>query len=94
MEQYYYISGSTVILSGSSVTVLLPTTKTPKAIIMRAEGGAVYYDINPVSGSATTTSPGYVPQDQVGLVPEISNLKTFCVYGASGASIHLQYLTF
>lgn len=93
-ELYYYISGSTIVLSGSSINVTLPTIKIAKAITIMAEGGSVYYEINPSSGSASATSPGFVPQNNYGLVPEISNLKTFCVYGSSGVSAHLQYFTF
>jgi len=93
MDQYYYISGSTVILSGCSVTVALPTTKAPKSILIKAETGVIYFEVNPTSGSASASSPGYVPQDNADYVPIINNLDTFCVYSTSGCA-HLQYFTF
>ena len=92
-----WISGSTVILSGSSVAVSLPSP-TPQAIAIRAEGGAVYFEINAsgglISGSATSNASGYVPADNLDVLPEIYNLHTLHLYGASAVKAHLRYFTY
>ena len=60
---------------------------------IHAEGGAVYWNVG--GASAGTTSPGYVAQDQNGLIFEIDNLGTVLpVYGGSAVWAHVEFYQF
>jgi hypothetical protein len=89
MKQLTYISGSTVILAGSSVMVALPTVPhKAKEIVIGAETGAVYFDINlGASGSATANSFGYVPAGIVYTIPNVYNVNTLHLFGTGKAHI-------
>jgi|WetSurMetagenome_2_1015567.scaffolds.fasta_scaffold190641_2 hypothetical protein len=84
-----FLSGSMINLTGSSILVTLPSDT--RSVMFRAEGGAVYFEINTSTGSASTMSSGYVPQDGKDFIPDICNIKTLHVFGSLGVKAHLQY---
>ncbi|RPJ30384.1 MAG: hypothetical protein EHM35_12705 [Planctomycetaceae bacterium] len=83
-----YLSGSTAACGTSSTEIDV----TAKATIfdIHAEGAAVYYEVN--GTAATTTSPGYVPQDGHWSVGPLDNLSTLFVIGAGTAAVaHVEF---
>ncbi len=84
-----YMSGDVVSLPGqASVEVTtLPTRCTMFQI--RAEGGAVYYEMNGAGASAN--SPGYVADGSGAVVGPLQNLARLDVFGAAGAIAHIEF---
>lgn len=92
-DRFSYLSGSMVILTGSSVRVSLP--ENTRIFVIRAEGDSVYYTVNPsVSGSASTTSEGYVPIDTSDMILPVYNLSSLAVFGTSSAKAHIQFYAY
>lgn len=92
-DRFSFLSGSTVILAGSSVRVSLPTNA--RTFVIRAEGDNIYYTINPsISGSATSTSEGYVPVDSSDMILPIYNLVGLALFGTSSAKAHIQFYAY
>ena len=84
-EKFNYLGGSTIILSGSSVAVSLPSI-IPQAMMIRAEGGAVYFEVNSDTSSADANSSGYIPDGILDIIPDILNLETLHIFGGTGIS--------
>jgi hypothetical protein len=83
-----YLGGTAAACGTASTAITVPTGAT--SAMLRAAGAAGYYAIN--GASAGTTSPGYVPQDQVGYIPPVDNLAALHVAGASAAAVvHVQF---
>jgi len=84
-----YEGGERVTANGSAVATI---PEDANAFQIAAEGGAVYYEINP-SGNASAASPGYVPEDtQSPFEGPFSNLSSLKVFGG-GATVyaHIKY---
>ena len=85
--QSTYIGGSTSACG--SVAADIVKSATSNWAILAAEGAAAYFVIN---GTATSTSPGYIPQDGQTMIPVISNLGTIGVIGAGSATVvHVSF---
>lgn len=87
-KAYNFISGSMIVLNGTSVNVSLPTGTVATKIFART--GDVYYEINPTNGSASGSSSGYVKQDMMDIIPVLSNYTSLAVIGGSSV-VHLQH---
>lgn len=85
-----YTGGETLTPNGSSTACTLPAN-TNMALI-GAEGGDVYYAINPGAGDAAATSPGYISSGTHFIVGPLSNLADLKVYAAAGSTkVHIEY---
>jgi hypothetical protein len=92
MKQLTYISGSMVILSGASKGVVLPTVPhKAKEIVIGAETGNIYFEINSASGSASGSSAGFVPANTVYTISNVYNVNTLHLFGTGNA--HILYFT-
>jgi hypothetical protein len=85
-----YIGGTGHNCDGTTTALTIPSGANMAYI--HAEGGAVYWHVN--SATAGTTSPGYVAQDQNGLVFEIDNFANLSVYGGSAVWAHVEFYQF
>ena len=87
-----YTGGETLTPNGSSTACTLPTN-TNYAVIA-AEGGDVYYAINPGAGAAAATSAGYIASGTHWIVGPLTSLTSLKVYAAAGsAKAHCEYYT-
>lgn len=86
-----YLGGQYIALAGASAAATIPDGTT--MVIISAEGGAVYYEVNATgeTPAADSESPGYVPADNIRFVYPVNNLNTIHVFGASGAKARLEY---
>jgi len=82
-----YAGGESIEPDGSSAEATLPDGTT--TVILSAEGGAVYYELNGTDADAA--SPGYVPEDGFRAVLGVSNLEALFVYAAASVIVHLEY---
>lgn len=83
-----YLGGDVISLAGASVQVTtLPTLCSMYQI--RANGGAVYYQMNGTAASAN--SPGFVADASGTLEGPFQNLNRLDVYGAQGAIAHITF---
>lgn len=73
-------------LDGAAADVDIPTDVDMFEIV--AEGGAVRFAL---SGDATATSAGYVPEDTGRVIGPLSNLTSLSVYGAAGAYANIIF---
>lgn len=100
MPQYYrdlvpwrasYLGG-TCSACGTVSTPITPTAGATSALI-RAEGGAIYWNLGGTAlGAATATSPGYVAQDNQAYIPALDNLPIFNIIGgAAGSKAHIEF---
>jgi len=84
LPSWYYIGGEYLNAPDNQALALPSTVDT---IVISAETGAVYFAIN---GAASTSSPGYIPQDGFQTVGPIANLTSVNVHSPTGIA-HVQY---
>jgi hypothetical protein len=85
-----YKGGSTVPCGTSAAGSAITIPALSNWAWIHAEGAAVYWAVN--AGSATSLSPGYVAQDQTGLIAEIDNFGTLHVNGYGTAAVaHVEF---
>ena len=83
IEPLAYKGGETLTPNGASTACTIPAGTNMAAIA--ANGGDVYYAINPGAGNASAASPGFVKDGQHWVVGPLSNLAGLKVYTAAGA---------
>ena len=87
IPEWHYVGGEFITANGE-VQATVPAEAT--AFTLAARGGAVNYNVNGATCSAT--SPGYVAEDGVQTVGPLDNLVRLCVYGGDATTYaHLQY---
>jgi len=98
MPKYYrdlvpFLSTSlsgTACACGTTSTVITPPTGATSAWV-RAEGGAIYWNVNGASAVGTTAA-GYVAQDGQATIPPLDNFSSLAIIGsAAGAVAHLEF---
>ncbi len=90
VEPLAYKGGETLTPNGKSTACTIPSGANMVAIA--ANGGDVYYAINPGAGAASAASPGFVKDGQHWIVGPLSNLTALKVYTAAGAAkAHIEY---
>ena len=83
-----YLGGDVITLAGVSIQV----TSLPAICSMyqiRANGGAVYYEMNGAAASAN--SPGFIADASGSLEGPFQDLARLDVYGAQGAIAHITF---
>lgn len=83
-----HLGGTTVAPNGTAVSVVVPTGCAQ--VYFRAEAAAGYYTLA-AGGSASPSSYGYIPANNVDLIFPVDNLGTISVYTGSGGTVHIQY---
>lgn len=84
LPAWFYLGGQT--LTNPSNTMLTIPDDTD-SIVISSETGATYYCIN---NAASSTSPGYIPEDGMQVLGPLANLDEVWVDGAT-AVVHVQY---
>lgn len=85
-----YTGGQTFMPSGTSTAATLPANT--DTVLIRAEGGDLYWAINPGGAAASANSAGYVASGQMGFVGPMNGLTGLKLYSAAGAAkAHLEY---
>jgi hypothetical protein len=85
-----YLGGETLTPNNAS-TACTPPAGT-NMFQIAAEGGAIYYVINPGVAAASAASPGYVPAENragEGNLDSLTSLKVFAPAGSAKA--HISY---
>jgi len=90
VEPLAYKGGETLTPNGVSTACTIP--EGTNMAVIAANGGDVYYAINPGAGAASAASPGFVKDGQHWIVGPLSNLTALKVYTAAGAAkAHIEY---
>jgi hypothetical protein len=85
-----YLGVEILTPNNSSTACTLPTGT--NCAILAAEGGDIYYAINPGAGAAAATSPGYIQSGNHWFIGPLSNLTSLKVFGATGTEkAHVEY---
>jgi hypothetical protein len=85
-----YLGGETLTPNNASTACTIPTGT--NLFAMAAEGGAIYYVINPGAAAASAASPGFVPAENragEGPLDSLTSLKVFAPAGSAKA--HISY---
>jgi len=98
MPQYYrdlvplkatYLTGTASACGTTNTAITIPTGAS--SVVLHPEGGALYWAVN-VGSAIGTTAPGYVAQDQMGVILPADNLGTLHVIGAGTAVVaHIEF---
>ena len=88
LPMWHYISGLSVDCDGTSQSVAVPSSAS--IVEIRAEGGAVYFAINP-PGFAIAGAPGYIPEDGAEIIGPLSNLTSLDVSGVTNTTAHIMF---
>jgi hypothetical protein len=77
-----HIGGGGVIThNGTSQTITVPATA--KSVRLATKGGATNFGID-LTGNASATSPGYIPDECIDYYPIAGGSQTLKVYGTAG----------
>jgi hypothetical protein len=87
--RWRYLSGETLTMDGTAQACTLPTGA--HIFEIRAEGAAVYFNIN--RAVADATAHGYVADGSGEIVGPLANLSSLTLYGAAAdaAVAHVMY---
>ena len=81
--------GGTAAACGTASTEITVPARATSAYI-HAAGAALYYAVN--AEAAGTASPGYIPQDQNGVIFPVDNLAGLFVCGAAASAVaHIEF---
>lgn len=73
--------GGMITHNGTSQTITVPATA--KSVRLATKGGATNFGID-LTGNATATSPGYIPDECIDYYPIAGGSQTLKVYGTAG----------
>lgn len=82
-----YLTGITVNPNGASTEVAIP--RDCQFVEIRANGGAIYFQINGIAASAT--SPGYVADGAFEYLGPLCNLNSLHVFAAAGVLVGINF---
>jgi hypothetical protein len=74
-------SGGVITHNSTSQTITVPATA--KSVRLATKGGATNFGID-LTGNASATSPGYIPDECIDYYPIAGGSQTLKVYGTAG----------
>ena len=86
LPPWTYLDGENIAGNGAAQNASIPEEATIFHIV--ADGGAVSYEIN---GTATATSPGWVPENGRVVEGPLNNIDTLSIFHANGVNAHIEY---